>query len=156
LQSMFEDLSVVGGLDVKVPFQFAYVRGTVDPINPLTYLMQFRDAELRLRKPVELGFSQDVCSDPPAWWNLKKKKTRGWTGALDARSARVDMVNLLNPFNGAEYIKKQEQAFADIAAFLLTIEAPKYPFPIDQGRAEQGRLVFAEHCAKCHGRYGPG
>jgi mono/diheme cytochrome c family protein len=156
LQSMFEDLSVVGGLDVKVPFQFAYVRGTVDPINPLTYLMQFRDAELRLRKPIELGFSQDVCSDPPAWWNLKKKKTRGWTGALDARSARVDMVNLLNPFNGAEYIKKQEQPFADIAAFLLTIEAPKYPFPVDEGRAEQGRLVFAEHCAKCHGRYGPG
>src|SRR5205807_3752567 len=106
--------------------------------------------------PVQLTYSKDICSDPPAWWLLKKKKTRDWTGGIDARSQRVDMVNLFTPLNSATYIKKQESAFADIGAFLLTIEAPKYPFAIDEMKAAQGREVFVETCARCHGTYGPG
>jgi mono/diheme cytochrome c family protein len=131
------------------------VRGTVDPVNPLTYLIQFRDAELEVQKPVQLTFSSNLCSDPPAWWLLKRKRTRDWTGGVDARSRRVDMVNLFTPLNSGSYIRKQEQAFADISAYLLTIEAPKYPFPIDAHQAAQGQEVFKENCARCHGSYGP-
>jgi len=45
LQSLFEDLSAAGGLVFKLPFQFSYVRGTIDPVSPTTFLMQFRDPE---------------------------------------------------------------------------------------------------------------
>jgi hypothetical protein len=66
------------------------------------------------------------------------------------------MVNLLTPFNSAEHIKKHETTFADIHAFVTSVEAPKYPFPIDTARADLGRILFNEHCARCHGTYGPG
>jgi mono/diheme cytochrome c family protein len=131
-----------------------YARGTVDPVSALTFLMEFRDADLNVRKPTRLGYSQGVTSDPPAWWQIKKKKTRDWTGNIDARSTRIDMVNLLSPVNSAAYIKKHEAAFADISAFLLTVEAPRYPFPIDTTLAGHGRELFGQHCAKCHGTYG--
>jgi hypothetical protein len=158
LQSLFEELSAADGYKMNMPFRFSYVRGTVDPVSSLTFLMEFRDSELELLKqPVKLGdYHQSVCSDPPAWWLLKKKKTRDWTGAIDARSTRVDMVNLLTPLNSGTYIRKQESAFADITAYLLTIEPPKYPFPVDQKLAERGRGLFVETCAKCHGTYGTG
>lgn len=155
MQSLFEEMSLANGFRIPVPFQLSYVRGTIDPVNPSTYLVQFRDSELNLQQAAKLPFSRDVCSDPPAWWLLKRKKTRDWTGLISASSTRVDMVNLLTPFNSAEYIKKQEPAFADIGAFLLTVEAPPYPFAIDTRLAARGEVLFGETCARCHGTYGP-
>ena len=73
------------------------------------------------------------------------------TGAIDVRSTRIDMANLLSPFNSADHVKKHEPVFADIAAFLLTVQPPKYPFPVDGTKAARGQVLFAEHCQKCHG-----
>ena len=39
-------------------------------------------------------------------------------------------------------------------AFVLTLEAPLYPFAIDRKLAEKGEGVFVENCAGCHGTYG--
>jgi mono/diheme cytochrome c family protein len=156
LQGLFEDLTRADGVELQLPFQFSYVRGTIDPINPLAFLIQFRDADLSLQKPHPFHYSANVCSDPPAWWLLKKKKTRDWTGPMDVHSTRIDMVNLLTPLNSGEYIRSQEAAFADIEAYLRTIEAPKYPFPIDEKLAFRGRELFVDACARCHGTYGPG
>jgi hypothetical protein len=156
LQSLFDDLAEADKLPYKFPFRFAHVRGTIDPVNPVVFLMEFRDHDLNVRDPIQLDYTQNVNSDPPAWWLLKRKQTRQWTGGVSVNAMRVDMANLLSPFNTAEHIKKYESTFADIHAFVLTVRAPKYPFPIDGPRAEQGRAVFNEHCARCHGTYGAG
>src|SRR5262249_45017619 len=50
--------------------------------------------------------------------------------------------------------EREEATFADIQAYLRTIEAPKYPFPIDEGLARKGEQLFTENCARCHGTYG--
>jgi hypothetical protein len=155
LQTLFEELTEADGFHLNLPYQFSYVRGTIDPINPVTHLMQFRDADLNVQKPIALDIGRNVCSDPPAWWLIKKKKTRDYTGGIDAHSTRVDMVNLLTPLNSARYVKEQEPHFADIKAFLLTVQAPRYPFAIDASLAARGQVVFGETCAKCHGTYGP-
>ncbi len=155
LQSLFDELSAADHLKLGLPFQFSYVRGTIDAVSPVAFLMSFRDADLNVQKPVDLPLCKDVCSDPPAWWLIKRKKTRDWTGGIDARSTRVDLVNLLSPFHSGAHIKKQEQVFADILAFLHSIEPPKYPFAIDGQVAERGRTVFNQRCARCHGTYGP-
>ncbi len=155
LQSLFDDLSCADGMELQLPFQFSYVRGTIDPINPLAFLMQFRDADLKLQKPHPFHYSANVCSDPPAWWLLKKKKTRDWTGPMDVHSTRIDMVNLLTPLNSSEYIQSQEAAFADIETYLRTIEAPKYPFSIDEKLAARGRELFVETCAAATAPRGP-
>jgi mono/diheme cytochrome c family protein len=156
LQSMFDDLGASAALPFKFPMSFSHVRGTVDPISPVGFLMGFRAPDLSLlKKPIPLDYFDNVCSDPPAWWLIKKKKTRDWNGGIDARSMRIDMVNLLSPFNSREHIHKHEKTFADIHQFLLSVEAPKFPFPIDHALAKQGAAVFEQTCARCHGTYGP-
>jgi mono/diheme cytochrome c family protein len=156
LQALFDELSAPDGNKPDLPFQFSHVRGTIDPASPVAYLMRFRDADLNLQRPVDLDLFKDVCSRPPAWWLLKKKRTRDWTGGLDARSTRVDLANLLHPLNSGEHIKKHEPVFADILAFVHSIEAPKYPFAVDAKLAARGREIFENTCTRCHGTYGPG
>jgi mono/diheme cytochrome c family protein len=154
LHTLFEELSQADGLRLSLPYgQMSYVRGTIDPVNPLIFLLEFRDPDLKVQPRVEMGYTRDVCSDPPAWWLIKKKRTRDWTGGIDARSTRVDMVNLLTPLNTGGYVKKQEKVFADIEAYVRSIEAPKYPFAIDKVLAQRGHGVFVKHCARCHGTY---
>ena len=155
LQSLFDDLSTQAKLPFKVPVQLGYVRGTIDPVNPVIFLMTFRDRDLNVApNDFKLEYSKDIASDPPAWWLLKRKKTRNWTGGVDVNSTRIDMVNLLTPLNSPEHIKKHETTFADIHAFVMSVEAPKYPFAIDAKVAEEGKPIFNEHCARCHGTYG--
>ncbi len=153
IEAFFDDV-LAAGPRVEVPFRLSYVRGTIDPLSPPAFLTSLRDAELNLRPQIPLDYFQDICSDPPAWWLLKKKRTRDWTGAADARAARLDMITLLSPFNTGSFVKRQEGVFADIHAFVLGVEPPKYPFRIDAARAERGAALFAEHCAQCHGTYG--
>jgi mono/diheme cytochrome c family protein len=155
LQGLFDELTAADGLKVDLPFQFSHVRGTIDPISPVGFLMRLRDADLNLQRPIDLDLFKDVCSRPPAWWLIKRKQTRDWTGGLDARDTRVDMANLLNPLNSGDTIKKHAAVFADIHAFVYATEAPRYPFPVDAGKAARGREIFDNHCARCHGTYGP-
>jgi Cytochrome c len=157
LQSLFEDLSAAEGFTLKLPFRFSNVRGTIDPDSPVAYLMQFRDPDLNLRSsPQVFDVFENVCSDPPAWWLLKRKTTRDWTGGIDVRSTRIDMANLLTPVNSGARIREQEPIFADIHAFVLSIQPPPYPFPVDRERAARGERLFVHTCARCHGTYGPG
>jgi hypothetical protein len=147
IQSLFEDLSAAEGFALKVPFRFSHVRGTIDPDSPVAYLMQFRDLDLNLRaSPAALDMFDNVCSDPPAWWLLKRKTTRDWTGGIDARSTRIDMANLLTPLNSGARIREQEPIFAEIHAFVLSVQPPRYPFAVDGERAARGKKLFVETC----------
>src|SRR5205807_881325 len=113
------ELTASEAFSLKMPFEISRVRGTIDPLSPLAFMMEIRDSDLNLKKRVLLNYRSGTCADPSAWWQLKKKKTRSWRGDIGARSARVDMTILLLPFNSAEYIKRLESVFADIHAFVL-------------------------------------
>lgn len=93
-------------------------------------------------------------SDVPPWWRAKKKNglfynamARGdHSGSMAlATSICVDTVEQ------AEIISAM---FEDMHAFVLTLEAPKYPFDIDDALADKGKDLFIESCAGCHGTYG--
>ncbi len=155
LNGLLNDLYAGEVIHFKFPFLFSHVRGTVDVVNPVVFLMGFRAPDLSLKRTAKLEYHPNVSSDPPAWWLLKRKKTRNWTGGVDAQAVRVDMVNLLTPLNSAEHIKKYEPTFADIHAFVTSVEPPKYPFPVEAALAKKGHAVFVETCARCHGTYGP-
>ena len=155
MQSLYEELSAADGLDPVMPLPLCNVRGTSEASNFAIYLMQFRDKDLRHRVPVKYPLCTTLCEDVPAWWLFKKKRTIYHLGVADSRSVRTMMPFLLIPGNSAEYIKDRESDFADIRAFLLSIQPPKYPFPIDQSLASQGKVVFERTCARCHGTYGP-
>lgn len=155
IQAVFEDLSAADGRSPKLPFTFSNVRGTTEAGTFAVYLLGFRDPDLKMHYPrTELGMHPDQCEDVPAWWLLKKKKTMYHTGGADARSVRSKMQFMLTPVTPPGDFDKHEAAFRDIEEYLRTIEAPKYPFPIDTALAALGEKVFKANCASCHGTYG--
>ncbi len=155
IQAFFEDFNRTAGLSGKLPFTFSNVRGTSEAGAMAVYLQSFRNPDLSLkldRHKWELR--DDLCEDPPAWWLLKKKKTMYHTAGADARSVRSIMQFMLTPNNTLATFERDEPVFKDIQAYLLSLEAPRYPFPIDQPLADTGRTLFEKKCSQCHGTYG--
>jgi mono/diheme cytochrome c family protein len=156
LQGLFDEFGEAQGLKQAVPVAFSRARGTSEATASSVYLFQFRNPDLSLRQLVKMDISDSACEDVPAWWLMKRKKTMYHTGSHSARSVRSLMVFMLTPLNTGAYIKSQEAAFRDIKAYLLSLEPPKYPFPVDEKKASAGKKLFTQHCARCHGTYGPG
>jgi mono/diheme cytochrome c family protein len=157
IQAFFEDLGKASGTISKTPFPFSNVRGTTEAGSAAVFLLSLREPDLSVRfTRLDLGLRHDLCEDTPAWWLLKKKKTMYSTGSAHARSVRSMMQFMLSPANSAAYIASEEATFKDIQAYIFSLEAPKYPYPIDQALAAQGHKIFAKTCSQCHGTYGPG
>jgi hypothetical protein len=155
MQALYEDLARADGRSGTTPFIFSNARGTTEAGAMAIFLYQLRQPDLNLRIIKQnLGLRDDLCEDPPAWWLLKKKKTMYQTGSNDAGSVRSIMQFMLSPLNPPSAIKKEEMTFRDIQAFILSLEPPKYPFPIDSDLAKKGEGVFRATCSRCHGTYG--
>jgi mono/diheme cytochrome c family protein len=155
IQALFEELARADGRSGKLPHTFTNVRGTSEAATMAVFLLSLRTPELRFRRPaVDLGLHDDMCEDVPAWWLLKKKKTMYHTGSANARSVRSLMPFMLASLNPPAAFKKEEATFKDIQAYLLSLEPPKYPFPINRKLARKGKRLFAKNCARCHGTYG--
>jgi RoxA-like, cytochrome c-like len=154
VQAIFEDMSAADGRSPKLPFTFSNVRGTSEAGSFAVYLLGFREPDLKMKKWENLGLHDDLCEDVPAWWLLKKKKTMYFTGGTDARSVRSKMQFMMTPVTAATEFDRHEPAFKDINAYLMTIEAPKYPLTIDRTLAAKGEELFKAECARCHGTYG--
>jgi mono/diheme cytochrome c family protein len=153
--AFFADLNKASGGPGKLPFTFSNVRGTSEAGGMAVYLLSHRNPDLSLRfRGLDLGLRADLCEDVPAWWLLKKKKTMYFTGTANARSVRALMQFMLLPGNTLATFEREEPTFRDIQAYLLSLEPPKYPFPVDRRLAQMGERVFNRTCARCHGTYG--
>ncbi|AMV28389.1 Cytochrome c [Gemmata sp. SH-PL17] len=155
VQALFEDFAKVDGLSGKLPFTFSNVRGTTEAGGFGVYLLGFRNPDLTLRTPrKELGLRDDLCEDVPAWWLMMKKKTIYHAGTTDSRSVRTLMQFMMHPLTTPKDFEKHEPAFRDIQQYLISLEPPKYPYPIDEAKAAKGKVLFHQNCATCHGTYG--
>jgi mono/diheme cytochrome c family protein len=156
VQAVFEDMNKASGIRVSLPFTFSNVRGTSEAGGFAVFLHSLREPDLRLRlRRQNLDLRDDLCEDVPAWWLLKKKKMMYHTGTTDAGSVRALMQFMLVPGNGRAEFEREEVTFRDIQAYILSLEPPRYPFPIDQTLAKSGDVLFNKTCARCHGTYGP-
>ncbi len=155
IQALFEELAAATGTPAKTPFPFSHARGTNEAGAFAVYLLGMRKPDLTVTAEVaDLGLKADSCEDVPAWWLLKKKRTMYHVGATDAGSVRSLMQFLMHPLTTPEEFVKHEPTFGDIQKFLLGLEPPKYPFPVDAKKAEAGKVIFENTCASCHGTYG--
>ncbi|WP_240906986.1 c-type cytochrome [Paludisphaera rhizosphaerae] len=150
----FPDLFRADGRRLPIlPFVLNTSRGTTNAGMMSVALMAFRNSDLSLRRfPMAMGTNLPELDAPP-WWVLKYKTTMYYDGRTPAGSVRSIMQFLLAE-KTADQFRELEPAFADIHAYLLSIEPPKYPFAVDADAAARGRAVFEESCAKCHGAYG--
>ena len=92
-------------------------------------------------------------SDPPPWWRASKKASHFANGMSrgDHRGTMILASSLCT-----DTVAEAEELldyFRDIQAYLETLEAPPYPFAIDEALAAEGEVVFECACAGCHGTY---
>ncbi len=127
--------------------------GTTNSVMFGVALMAYRDAGLKIipnRRPPSM-LHHDL--DAPAWWHFSKKDHIYIDGFAE-KGHRALMQFMLVKENGPDAFRNWEKEFQDVYAFLESLEPPKYPFAIDDGLANQGRTLFNDSCARCHGTYG--
>jgi len=151
---LFGDLFRADGRRVPlVPFTINTARGTTNAGMMAVVLLSVRNPDLSRRGfPMLLGANLPELDAPP-WWNLKHKKTMYYDGRFPAASVRANMQFLLGE-KTLEQFQALEPTFRDIQAYLLSLQPPKYPLAIVAARAERGKAVFEQTCARCHGTYG--
>jgi endo-cleaving rubber dioxygenase len=113
--------------------------------------------------------------DTPAWWNMGHRPVKFVDGVFPMDAPRVDMV-FYAPSLGTT---PESQAWMrdngpDLNAWVETLKAPAYPYPVDTALAEEGAVLFHTldmwapernnairrpegngSCASCHGAYAP-
>lgn len=116
-------------------------------------LMSYRDKDLNLRPfrlpPILIHHDMDA----PPWWNVHKRKRLYIDGFVE-KSHRALIPFVMDQRNSGPKMIGWEEDFKKIYAYIESLEAPVYPFDINEKIAEQGREVFDSHCAECHGHYG--
>jgi mono/diheme cytochrome c family protein len=127
--------------------------GTTNAVMFGVLLMGYRDANLVLHRDRLLPKMTHHDMDAPAWWHFKRKSMI-YIDGFAAKGHRGLMQFMLVPQNGPEKFREWDEEFRDVMAYLSSVEAPRYPLPIDTELASRGRVVFNRACAECHGTYG--
>lgn len=97
-----------------------------------------------------------IASDTPAWWLLRKKNALYYNGMGRGDFARMLMQVSVVAVRDSAQADDILTHFGDVLAWLRELRPPTYPAAVDMARAAQGRVVFEDRCASCHGTYGEG
>jgi mono/diheme cytochrome c family protein len=105
-------------------------------------------------EPLEDVPKMVVPSDPPPWWHMAKKNAMFYNAMGRGEHRRIMMQASSLCTDSVQEAEEIDSYFNDIRAFIVSLEAPSYPFAIDDELAQAGRPVFERNCAGCHGTYG--
>ncbi|MSR57996.1 MAG: cytochrome c [Planctomycetaceae bacterium] len=128
-------------------------RGTTNAVMFGVALGSLRDLNLDVRfdRPKPTMVHHDM--DAPPFWNTRRKKFLYADGFV-AKSPRPLLQFVMLPENSGATMRGWESDYSDILAWIESLEAPRYPWPIDRELARQGEVTFNRSCALCHGTYG--
>lgn len=129
--------------------------GTTNSVVFGVVLAALRDGDMNVDRTRKVPPLRHHDMDAPALWNVKKK-SRLYIDGFAPKNHRVLMQFMMLPRNDANTLKSWEPEFKDILAWIESLKPPKYPWPIDQTLAKQGKAVFENNCSRCHGTYGEG
>ncbi|MER3497157.1 MAG: hypothetical protein C4308_00230 [Chitinophagaceae bacterium] len=120
-------------------------------------LVSHRDAEtLAWKDKVEMNIPDEViASDVPAWWLLKKKNAMFYNGFGRGDFGKFLMGSALLTIRDTVHAKDIDSHMPDVLAYLYSLAAPKYPLPVNESLASEGKIIFEKNCSGCHGTYGP-
>ena len=120
--------------------------GRVDTFNSAKVIFNFPITAL----PED---EKNAPSDFPAIWLQQPR--RGMQLHWDGNNTSVEERNKSAAFGtGTTPPTIDVKAIKRIEDWLLTLQPPQYPYPIDRTRTARGKLVYGEHCAACHGASG--
>jgi RoxA-like, cytochrome c-like len=121
-------------------------RGRIDPFNPVKFGF--------LKLPVDDTIGN---SDMEPVWNQKPRQGMSlyWDG-LNTNHTEVVLSSALGDGTTKKWVDRDFQNWRDgsslqrIEKYLMEVQAPKYPFPLDQQQAAEGKITFDRNCALCH------
>ena len=115
-------------------------------------LMHGRDQDLNLVSRPPTSFTHHDMDAPP-WWHFHKR-THIYIDGFAEKGHRGLMQFMLVPENGPDFFRDHEDDFRHVYAYLTSLRPPKYTGVIDPRLAQQGKVLFEQTCAECHGTYG--
>ncbi|WP_233843512.1 hypothetical protein [Dyella sp. 2HG41-7] len=121
--------------------------------------------------------------NPPSWWNLGHRPAKFYDAGMSADSARIELSWYMPYAATPQYQQGFDWVESHVSSsntWLLSVQSPSYPFPINTALAEQGSVLFHTlnlwdpsrnnpvppppgygsgngngSCASCHGAYAP-
>ncbi|MEM6964823.1 MAG: hypothetical protein AAF573_08670 [Bacteroidota bacterium] len=128
-------------------------------VNPAA---RIAEACMQYRNPEDLSYNPDpqyeirgynLASDIPALWHMQKKNALYYTAV-----GRGDFTKLLFQasvlgIKDSTAARVAQEKFVHIAAWIRSLEPPKYPEKIDTVLAMEGKAIFLRKCKGCHGTY---
>jgi hypothetical protein len=135
---------------------YTEVKGVNSADRLASVLISYRDKNtLKWNDTASVQLSDTVIpSDVPAWWLLKKKNAMFYSGFGRGDFGRFLMGAILLTVNDTTHANKVNEHMDDVLAYIMNLEAPKYPNHVDKELADKGQVIFETNCAKCHGFYG--
>jgi len=154
MQTLYDDATSLTKMRGPIQLTFGMSRGRTNAFIFSLELLRRRNEDMSRRaEPLPMGDYTDYDLDAPPWWYLKKKTALYADAGVKGDFTRAIMQFTMGEPSG-EKIRSWEPDFKDILAYLKSIEAPKYPLPIDRKLAAEGQQVFTRTCSVCHGSYG--
>lgn len=98
-------------------------------------------------------FAEGISSDVPAWWHVKKKAALYYNGMGRGRFSKMLMQISVVAIRDTHQAAEIHSHFADLLAWIQTLEPPPYPAEIDRTLATEGEAIFVSTCSRCHGTY---
>jgi mono/diheme cytochrome c family protein len=118
----------------------------VDTFNPPKVLLNFRMDDLPTNEWV------GNC-DLPSIWNQSKRE--GMSLHWDGNNNSVDERNRSAAYGtGATPPTLDRASLQRMKDFIWTNTPPPWPYGIDSAKAARGEKVYADYCARCHGKSG--
>jgi mono/diheme cytochrome c family protein len=140
---MRERLIMLSGRLAWADKQHPWGPGRVDTFNIAKILFNFPMDQLPAH---ELNAPGDF---PSIWYQAPRA---GMQLHWDGNNTAVEERNKSAAFGtGTTPPTIDLEAIGRVEKWLLTKEAPKYPYPIDAAKAERGSALYAKYCASCHG-----
>ncbi len=141
-----------------------FVRTATQGVNPADKifgaLSVFRDMnDLTWSSDGKPSFNipvEEIPTDVPAWWLLKKKHALYYNGLGVGDFGRLSMASALVTMKDSAEARKIDNKFVDVMAYIKSIQAPLYPFKIDKTLADAGKIIYLNTCSNCHGTYDAG
>jgi len=148
--------AMIRSFNTVYPMMETEVRGVNAADRLATLLVAHRDPNtLKWTDTPILQIPKEVIpTDVPAWWMLKKKNAMFYNGFGRGDFAQFMMLSNILTTSDTTEAREVSAHFGDVLAYIKSIEAPKYPRPIDQSLAKKGETIFINNCSSCHGSYG--
>jgi cytochrome c5 len=156
LRSLIEDIAKMHPL-LKIPTLmtrniFPQTRGLINPIGEVALALSFRDQAMNLTAmPRSFPYSKDSVVNAMPWWNVSKKSRYFSDAFFPSRRIFLSISSAIWA-TGIEF-RSQEAELESIFTDINSLEAPKYPMPVNEEKVTRGLQVFRNNCARCHGSH---